>query len=246
MTIKSVPAANLGLSYINGLQLAWTANTKVVVSSGQCRDSNNIYDLVLSSKSIDAGTNGVNGLDTGSLGASTMYYVFVIGDSTGYKATGLLLSLSDTDPTMPFGYDLMRKIGSVATDGSSHFILFYQSGNGSTRPCTYDEPVSVLSGGTATSFTAVSLTGIVPPVSKIPVKLLAIYTPNAAGDTAAIRPVNGTTTTGTVLKGSVAAVAQDLQLDAIALLDSGVAKIDYKVTASDTLSLYVIGYTDFL
>lgn len=63
---------------------------------------------------INAALNGaVNRLDTGTLAASTWYYVWAISNGV---TTGGLLSLSSTAPTMPSGYTYQKRIGSVRTD----------------------------------------------------------------------------------------------------------------------------------
>lgn len=76
---------NAGSLYINGLGIAPGSTTsKINLAAGAARDSTNQNDIVLSSAvTINAGTTGVNGLDTGALAASTFYYVFVIGSSLG-------------------------------------------------------------------------------------------------------------------------------------------------------------------
>lgn len=76
---------NAGSLYINGLGIApGSTTTKINLAAGAARDSTNQNDIVLSSAvTINAATNGANGLDTGALGASTFYYVFVIGSSLG-------------------------------------------------------------------------------------------------------------------------------------------------------------------
>ncbi len=66
-------------------------------------------------------------LDAGSLGATTWYYTFAIGKTTG--ETAFLASLSATAPTMPSGYTLKRRIGSFKTDGSSHILAYAQTGD---------------------------------------------------------------------------------------------------------------------
>ena len=123
---------------------ATTPNTKLDISAGQCRDSANMIDMGIGSSYVvpyqglavstplvlNAGVNGANGLDTGSLAASSMYAVYIIGDSRGYNATASILSLaSNSSPLLPSGYDSYRVIGYWATDASSHFLLGYYTGN---------------------------------------------------------------------------------------------------------------------
>ncbi len=77
------------------------------------------------SPTIDTNTNGANGLDTGSLAASTGYFVWIIDN--GARVAGLL-SLSSTAPTMPAGFTYKCRVGSIATDGSTHIYGFKQFG----------------------------------------------------------------------------------------------------------------------
>lgn len=63
---------------------------------------------------INAAAAGVvNGLDGGSLAASTWYYVWAISNGA---TTGGLLSLSSTAPTLPAGYTYQKRLGAVRTD----------------------------------------------------------------------------------------------------------------------------------
>jgi hypothetical protein len=247
MTTNSIPALNLPSSYINGMQLAWASTTTLTVKNGQCRDSQNVFDIVVSTASttINGAANGLNGLDTGSLATSTLYYVFAIAASTAYQASGFIISASAT-PVLPSGYDIYRRIGYARTDGSSHFLMFYQSGIGGSRKYILDAPISVLSGGSSATFVALDLSGAIPPIDKCLVGLQASFTPNAAGDIATIRPSGSSSTTSLIISGVVAAKAQQLSVESMALLISGVPKIDYEVTASGALTLLVASFVDSL
>lgn len=66
-------------------------------------------------------------LDTGSISNATWYHVFLIG-GTG-QTVDVLTSLSPTAPTLPSGYTVFRRIGSMLTDSSAHWTLFTQLGN---------------------------------------------------------------------------------------------------------------------
>lgn len=248
MIINSVPVVNLPFSYINGLQLSYTSATTVTVAAGQCRDSSNQFDITLGASTvIDAGVNGVNGLDTGSLANSTLYYVYIISDSRSFNTPKLLLSTSATAPYVPAGYDILRRIGSVRTDGSAHFLKFYQSGSASQRKYTWDAPISVLSGGNSTTFAAVDLSGAVPALANCRVGIISSFTPATAANAATIRPSGSAATTGVTITGVVAAKAQGAQEEVLALLISGVPKIDYIVAAAgDALSLSVISFIESL
>src|SRR6266568_7546379 len=89
--------------YVNNLNISRASSTTLLIAAGQCRDSTNVFDMFLpSATTINAAVNGLNGLDTGSLIATKMYYVYVIADPSGFKPTGCLMSLS-ASPVLPFG-----------------------------------------------------------------------------------------------------------------------------------------------
>jgi len=76
------------------------------------------YTLNLSTNSLP------NGLDTGSLAASTYYYVFAIYNSTT-SSVSTLASLNPTAPTLPTGYTYFRLIGLFRTNSSSQIDPLY-------------------------------------------------------------------------------------------------------------------------
>lgn len=250
--VQNDPIYSLPFTYIVGLQLAFVSTTSISVAAGQCRDSNDVIDMVVGGANIEgtvvaaplvinSAVVGANGLDTGTIAASSLYYVYIIGDSRYYKPVAALISLSATAPLLPFGYDSLRLIGSVFTDGSAHFLPFYQGGTGNGRIFQYDTPISVLSGGTATSFANVSLAAAVPAVGLNSVILNAAFTPAAAGNTAFIKPA-GATGTYLVMTGQVAATALDEQFSMVPLYVSSVPEIAYQLSAG-ALSIAVAGYT---
>lgn len=77
------PMVNAGSLYMNGLGISPGATTSLItLAAGSCRDASNQDDIVLSTAvTINGAANGANGLDTGALGASTFYYVYVIASS---------------------------------------------------------------------------------------------------------------------------------------------------------------------
>jgi hypothetical protein len=125
--------AGVGLrGHIDGLTLSRASATTVTVAVGSARDGTDAATLYLSSaitKTLQssgvwtAGT-GNNGLDTGARANSTWYHVWVIGKTDG--TTDWLYSTSASAPTMPTGYTLKRRVGSVKTDGSGNLINFVQ------------------------------------------------------------------------------------------------------------------------
>lgn len=79
------------------------------------------------SLSINSTALGANGLDSGTLAASTWYSVWVVWN--GATAAGLL-SLSASAPTLPGGYTHKARIGWIRTDATANKypVAFVQSG----------------------------------------------------------------------------------------------------------------------
>ena len=74
--------------------------------------SNVIYNAADVSVTVDCGTTGANGLDTGSLTNDTLYFFYLIANRTTSTTAGLA-STSATSPTMPSGYTHKKLVGAV-------------------------------------------------------------------------------------------------------------------------------------
>jgi hypothetical protein len=232
---------NAPFLYIYGMRITVTGNTSVTVSSGQCRDSNNNVDIVIpSTQTLSLAMNGVNGLDVGTFAGSSAYAIYAIADSREFNAPATLASLSLTAPTMPYGYDVFRRIGFAFS--ATNLIPIYQCGEGSFRSYVFDEPVSLLASGGATSFTDVSLAGLVPATGNIRVSLQGAFTAGAPGDQANIRAGGSSATNGTIMTGDVAAKMATNTLITTSVLVAGVPKIQYKVTSGAVLILHLVSF----
>ena len=245
--------------YITGLQLSCASTTLLAVAPGAARDSNNDMDMVVGLGNlfgnvlpnalfanyqpgllISSAVNGINGLDRGTIAASTQYAVYLIGDSRNYNTTGAVLSLtSNVAPFLPAGYDSYRLIGFIATDSSSHFVY------ATSKPQNiagllqyYNSPaIQVLSAGNATTFTAMDLTtsAAVPTTTlqNVIVTLLVVFTPAAVGDVVAFRNTGSSATTNlATIVGVAAGIAQTQYIQVIAGVGSSKPEIDYLVTSS--------------
>jgi hypothetical protein len=254
--------------YISGLQLSAASTTLMAVAPGAARDSTNSIDMVVGLQNyfgidnpavqyqgyqpgllINSAVNGVNGLDTGTIAASTQYAVYLIGDSRNYNTTAAVISLtSNTAPLLPSGYDSYRLIGFWQTDSSSHWVYAtYKPQNIAGLLTYFNVPaISVLSGGNATTFTAIDLTtNAAVPTTTLPnviVTLLVTFTPLAAGDVVQFRPTGSTATSGLpTITGVTAGIAQSQYLQMIAGVGSSKPEIDYLVSVSgDAVSVSVI------
>jgi hypothetical protein len=121
-------------SYLAGLTLSTAGSSATFgVAAGVAMDSTNASVMSLASAfskttSAWAAGTGAGSLDTSTIAANTWYYVYLIQNlSTG--AVDILISLSSTSPTLPSGYTVSRRIGSMLTDGSSHWSAFFQTGD---------------------------------------------------------------------------------------------------------------------
>ena len=164
-----------------------------------------------------------------------------------------MLSTSLTAPLLPSGnfpsgYNAFQRIGWAITDSSSHFLLLRTSGTGRSITYSYDVPPQVLSAGNATTQTAVSLAGVVPPVDGIQVQIAANFLPGTAGQSGVICYSGGTIGSSTnIIIGQVSSIHIEEQMNLPAALISGVPKIDYEVSNSAAaLSLWVSAFTDFV
>jgi hypothetical protein len=127
-------AKQLLRAYLSGLILSTTtASITFTVSPGTAIDSTYV-DMMLLTSSLNKTTaawavgtsNGA--LDTGTIAASTWYFVHLI-KRTDTGVVDALISLSPTAPTFPPGYTLRRRIGAMLTNASSQWTLFHQLGD---------------------------------------------------------------------------------------------------------------------
>lgn len=239
-----IPIVNAGYLNVQGLQIAIASTTTLTVQAGQARDSTNVNDIVISSAvTLNAAVNGVNGLDTGSLTTNTLYALYAVGDSTNNNHAGVVLSLNQSAPLLPVGYDMYRLIGYVRTDGSSLFLTGYWTGSANERTFVYDVPIATaITAGASATYAPVTLTTFVPAVQNVLARMEINWTANAAGDTLALQPFNAVGDTLKYIAGVAGASAHTLVREYVqAQLSSGAPKINYKVSAG-TVALNVAGY----
>ncbi len=131
-TTTYVPSLLRG--YLGGLTLSTAGSSATFgISAGIAQNSTHVSLMQLASaytKTTSAWTLGSAGgsLDTGSIATTTWYSVFLI-QRVDTGVVDVLTSLSATAPTLPTNYTLFRRIGSMKTDGSSHWVAFIQDGN---------------------------------------------------------------------------------------------------------------------
>jgi hypothetical protein len=269
--VQNSPIYSLPYLYISGLNISVASTTVLAIEPGQARDSTDTIDMPVGFPNLqnlttpatqfqgfqpplllNSAVNGANGLDTGTLAASTPYAIYLIGDSRGYNPVAAILSkTANVSPLLPTGYDSLRLIGMINTDGSSHFVYAtFKPQNMKFALSYYNSPaISVLTAGTSTTFAAIDLTtNTAIPTTTLPniiVTLQVTFTPLAAGDVVQFRPIGITTATGyPTIIGLEAGIAQTQYIQVFAAVSASKPQIDYLVTsASDSVNVSVVGWT---
>lgn len=230
--------------YVDNLPVSFASATTVGVGAGAARDSLNNMDIILDSPLIiSAAVKGANGLDVGTLAASSWYAVHVIGDSTKNNRAAALLSLSATAPTLPSTHDSFRRIGWMRTDSSAHFIYIDIFGTGKERVYAYDEFLAAPATSGSTSFATVDLSSIVAPSVNL-ITLFYVFTGATAGNTLVFRK---TGSAGTNLFYATCQVTSRALSDQKELVCDNSQRIDYTTTsASDTVALNIGRFVDYI
>ena len=139
-----------------------TAST-VRIHPGRCRDKDDTMNIVLAADddaSILNASPPDADTDEVTEAPDTWYWVWIIADSTGTNAPRAFISVFETAPLYPSGYDRGRLLGAVRNDPAADFLPFSQ--HGTTTMGVHQKqviyPVNVQG-----SYTSVSLTSSVPP-----------------------------------------------------------------------------------
>jgi hypothetical protein len=167
---------NLPAQYINKI-VTVTGNAAASASARYLVADNGLGQTkVLSgiSLSLNTGTIGAGGLDSGTLAASSWYYLYAIN---GVSGTSCLLSLvsplSGSSPTLPSGYTYWGYLGSLRTDASKNLYRSQQIGDmwtyvltPSTNTTGY--PILFYSGSSIAygAYYPISLSGMVPAAAE--------------------------------------------------------------------------------
>lgn len=264
--VPNVPVVNEGNLYVNGLTVTAGAlnadllsTATLTIGVGSARDSLDINDINLTAPatlSLAATAVGsVNGLDRGALAATTLYAVYVIGDSKKYSPTGSLLSLStNAAPFLPVGYDMYRRIGTVITNAAATRILnFHQRGKGQIRNTYYAVPFDTLVvAGASAVFAPVTLTTWVPSTaSRVYIK--SVLTSDAGATRTVVYSADAGTTiaasadAGEVIMSSPASEVTSLSLTVPVTTAAGVQTIQYAVSdAAAAVAVDVQGFEEQL
>lgn len=175
--------------FCSGLELTSSSVTNsVAVSAGECASDNNHAIISLpSGTTIDMTASGINGIDTGSIAASTWYYIWVCSGASG---SGAVASISNSSPTLPAGYNIYKRlIGTVITDttpavrsqamvrGEANARKVYYTNSDNGAPFQILNQANI---GTSGARTQVDCSALVPPTSDNVLALVATITPGAA------------------------------------------------------------------
>lgn len=259
-TAQSTPVVNAIYPAITGATVisdSTTTSTTIAVNPGLMRDQSDTYDINIgnfggqyssvpanSITVVDTAFVGVNGIDTGVLQASKLYYVYVIADTTLKKIPACMISLASpaVSPVMPFGYDIYRVVGYAKTDASTMFNFHYVYGDGNSRYMAYVSPYTVGTALNATLQTNLALANIVPAQANLQATFAVVYTPATAANTLRLR-VSGQSTDQVTVTGQVATVPVTQQVKGTVTLSSGLPVYSYLVSnASDAATIRVYGF----
>ena len=103
---------------ISGFELSIFNDTTITATAGSCYDST-FTQMINSTTSLQASED--------SLGISTKYYIYVCSQSSTGQCQ-LVLSLDDTTPTVPQGYNYFRRLGYLETDSAGHIDTVNKDG----------------------------------------------------------------------------------------------------------------------
>lgn len=190
--------------YLFGLTMSTAgASTTLTVNAGMACDSTGVRMMKLvttMSKTTSAWAAGsaAGGLDTGAIAASTWYHWFLIQNpATG--AVDIVFSATATPAngptTLPSGYTLFRRIGSMKTNGSSQWVSFVQVDDEFTLVTAINE-LNV----NPTSSAAITRTLASVPTGVVVTAIIGVFAQDSASppnNSAFIYPMDTTTTVNT-------------------------------------------------
>lgn len=162
-------------------------------------------------ETLNVATQGAGGMDTGSAPDSGYVAIYAICDPTSGAVALLGTAASQTTvyggSNLPSGYTLSALLAVWPTNGSGQLI----AGTQCNRKFLYFVPSSVISGGTATSATELSLAAAVPACAR---EILGKFSGQETGSISSLSAANFGPTSGSAGLIEVSAgVAEILYLD---------------------------------
>lgn len=113
------------------------------------------FDVTSLDLAAAQGASAARGRDQSATFSAGVIYCYVISGSG--QTDSILFSTSETAPTLPTGYTEWALVGPIRWGGASMDANYRYRGS----VCTIDGGVNVLSGGSATAETSISMTGYV-------------------------------------------------------------------------------------
>lgn len=251
LRVTGNPTFDKGILPVNyhDVRIEYTSASTVTIKAGsRCRSSDNTEDIVFASdQTVNLASSGAGGLDTGSEASNTHYYLYAIKNVSTGAVSAVLSTTNESSSgsiTLPSGYTKKRQIRfSLRNDGSSNIVPFwYLSGKVHYAVSIGDYGVvgdnNVLSSGTATSYTDISCSSLIPPISKV--GLFKVLLINGGGNTyGQIRPKGSSINGHTLAVTSVAALAGNV----INMQTDSSQALQYKCNlATVSMSVWVMGY----
>lgn len=213
-----------------------TPASKVDVAYDSCdhlSSTGDVYSANGQGFTIDLGTTGLNGLDTGSLAADTWYYLYSIANAV-QGTVGGLASLSASTPSLPTGYTHQQLVGAIRTDGSGNLMAVNQV----DYDCLYETNQQQDTDTTSENWTDQDLGNLVPSISTRAYLTLQVDAGASSVDMAARK--NGSSSSGQIF----GTVTGDTVGSCSGWVDTDVDQVVelYISTAPDSWTLSVNGY----
>lgn len=244
------PVVPCSISHLISNNDGTTPNTKIDITDDYSILTTSLgYPIKSTSDNlvINLNVNGANGLDTGSIAASTWYFTYIVNNGT---TTAGLASTSATSPTLPAGYTYTCRAGAFITDASSNLRRIVQRGvhtdyalvTGVTNNTLYR---TLASGSNSGVWTAVSVSGTFVPTTASEIRGFILFT-GPSNTSAFVSPNNvqtysgsGTQAVGGLFGGIGVGYTENYFFNFV--LES--SNIYYGSTSSSSI-LSVLGWTD--
>lgn len=244
------PPAAVIRGHITGLTLSTAgSSTTFSIAAGYACDSAGVGMMSLIS-SLNKTTAawavgfGSGGLDTGAIAANTWYHVHLI-KRMDTSVVDALISLSATTPTLPAGYSLSRRIGSLRTNASSQWVLFFQVGDRFQWTTPFSDAIALAVGTTSQ---LVTLT--VPTNIRTTALFVGSMVSNTVGTLLLMHEADQTTQVANTPAGNyqsfiqVANMASPGQFQFLTNLSAQIRTVSNATTATCSLYIYTQGWID--
>jgi len=269
---QNYPVINIPSLYKYGLTIqnsTISPQTKLSILRGSCRDSEDIIDITLGDFNanangittsapvrIDNTVNGAGGIDQGTVKANTMYAIFIIADSRGYMPISAIAINAFNiylvgQVVMPSGYDSRRLIGFWGTDSDTFWQTGSYFGMANDLVFTYDAPQATsVTSGTSNVYASVDLSNFVPNIYNNPVSISTVFSSATAGNTLILASGKSTNPNGQVVitnqssNINITSISSVLnQFVRVSYPPFAIPTIQYKVSGTSTVAIYVSGFS---